>query len=54
MFRNLYKLSIIPISLYTYKTIKEINLNKCRFCAFICVTDKHNCLYCIKDILTRN
>ena len=54
MFRKIYKLSIIPISLYTYKTIKDLDVNKCRFCTYICITYRHNCLNCVKDILFRN
>ena len=42
MFRKIYKLSIIPISLYTYKTIKDLDVNKCRFCTYICITYRHN------------
>lgn len=53
MFRKYYKLSIIPISFFLYNTIKEIDLKNCICCSFICVTDTRNCLYCIKDILSK-
>lgn len=46
MYKNYYKLSIIPISFYIYI---NINLNKCIFCSIICMNYKNKCLDCLKD-----